>query len=564
MRVRTSRVLAAVALIGLVYGGVGCGADDPADMPDGPGSHSPPAIMGGSGGSGGSVPGSGLPPASNAGVGGTAVPAGSGGQAGMGMAGMGMAGSAGMIGAAGMAGGASPADLSGVTLEAIGANGTVGLDWTRVPGADGYRVYWSMTPGVTPMNGQMLESTEPSLVQRGLTNGTPYYYVVVALSGGNAGQPSAEATATPHGQWALEQLGSGDFDDVVTGERVAKIPIAKRVHILLFAEGYTEAELKTFHDPATHVGSGMASNDVDRWVNEIFGLDPYNRFKEAFVVWFLPRASANHAGMGDTAFDVTVSGGAVTGMENVAAPLWDSIDGAGDDAFLYPYPGATGGQQLNYVAAFLVLDPQRMRAGMSGITTFGLRHPTMQGVSIPAAFGIGHAHEFTHAFGRVSDEYMETSSNAPQRTSETSNVVASNACSTLPWAHLLEGAGINTTPGLVGAFGTPELGYHSELLCLMNGTHDNGSVWCQMGDEQYTTLTLRPQRFCNFCREMVSFHVFERTGVLSGMTAFDTWKSMYRKPFYDRFGFNVPAGAIPQTLQCNRNGPQLPVYEMCM
>src|SRR4029079_13367939 len=98
---------------------------------------------------------------------------------------------------------------------------------------------------------------------------------------------------------------------------------------------------------------------------------------------------------------------------------------------------------------------------------------------------------------------MYTTYNSPLRTWETSNVVASNTCSTLPWAHLLEGAGINTTPGLVGAFGTPELGYHSELLCLMNGTHDNGTVWCQMGDEQYTTLTLRPQRFCNFCREMV-------------------------------------------------------------
>ena len=564
MRDRGSKTLAAATLLG-VMGVVGCGAEDPSGMADGNGMTAPPAIMGASG-AGGSAPGSiTTPPGAGSGAlaGAGMLPAGSGAPAG---AGMGAAGSAGTAGNAGMgvAGGASPSELSDITLEAIGANGTVGLDWTRVPGADAYRVYWSLTPGVTPANGQALDATEPSLVQRGLTNGSAYYYVVVALSGGNAGQPSAEATATPHGEWALEQLGSGDFDDVLTGERVARIPIAKRVQILLFAEGYTAADLKTFHDPATHVGSGMASNDVDRWVNEIFALDPYNRFKEAFVVWFLPRASANHAGEGDTAFDVTVSGGAVTGMENVAAPLWDSIDGAGEDAFLYPYPGSTGGQQLNYVAAFLVLDPQRMRAGMSGITTFGLRHPSMQGVSIPAAFGIGHGHEFTHAFGRVSDEYMETSSNAPQRTSETSNVVASNTCSTLPWTHLLEGAGINTTPGLVGAFGTPELGYHSELLCLMNGTHDNGSVWCQMGDEQYTTLTLRPQRFCNFCREMVAFHVFERSGVLSGMTAFDTWKSMYRGPFYDRFGFNVPAGAIPQTLQCNRNGPQMPVYEMCM
>lgn len=459
-----------------------------------------------------------------------------------------------------MAGGASPGDLSDVKLEAIAANGTVGLDWTRVAGATGYRVFWSTMPGVTPMNGQMIESAEPSLVHRGLPNGTAHHYVVVALSGTTMGVPSAEATATPKGQWVLEQLGSGDFDDVVTGERVPRVPVAKRIHILLFGEGYLESELPLFHDHAKH-GAAMASNDVDRWVAEIFALDPYARLKEAFVVWFLPRASAAHAGEGDTAFDVGVSGGGVQELQPAAAPLWDSIDAMGDDAFLYPL---VAGQPQNMIAAFMILDPMRMRAGFSGVTTFGLRHPTMQGLSVPAAFGLGHPHEFTHAFGRLSDEYMETSNNAPQRPSETANVVASNQCDMLPWAHLLAGRGINTTEGLVGAFGSPELGYHPEFRCLMNGTHDNGTFWCAEGDEQYMTLTLRPQRFCNFCREMIAFRIFERTGLLTGTGAFETWKNMYRAPFWKRFEFKVPEGAIPQTVQCNRNGEQKPVYQACM
>jgi len=551
MRDRRSGALAALAIVGLC----GCGAEDP-DSPNG-GPGSPPAIMGGGGG----VAGNALPPGAGIGAAGGAATGGTAGNAvNAGSGAAGAAGGSGATGAAGMGGSASPGDLSNVMLEAIGANGTVGLDWTRVAGATGYRVYWSTSAGVTPMNGQAIDVMEPSFVHRGLPNGTAHHYVVVALSGATSGTPSAEATATPHGEWVLEQLGSGDFDDIVSGGRVARVPIAKRVHILLFAEGYTSADLATFHSDGTHSAGAMGMNDVDRWVAEIFGLDPYARLKEAFVVWFLPRASAARAGMGDTAFDVTVSGGAVTELDAVAAPLWDAIDGSGEDAFAYPL---VAGQAQNLVAAFMVFDSQRMRAGFSGITTFGLRHPSMMGLSIPAAFGLGHPHEFTHAFGRLSDEYMETSSNAPMRTTETSNVVASNSCGTLPWAHLLAGKGINESEGLVGAFGSPELGYHSEFRCLMNGTHDNGSFWCAEGDEQFTTLTLRPQRFCNFCREIVAFRVFERTGLLSGMTAFETWKTMYRTPFWDRFEFKVPEGAIPQTVQCNRNGPEAPVYEMC-
>jgi hypothetical protein len=58
--------------------------------------------------------------------------------------------------------------------------------------------------------------------------------------------------------------------------------------------------------------------------------------------------------------------------------------------------------------------------------------------------------------------------------------------------------------------------------------------------------------------------VFERTQILGNDAAgFESWKSMYRMKFYDRFGFVVPE-AVPQTLQCNRNGPMLPVYEACM
>ena len=55
------------------------------------------------------------------------------------------------------------------------------------------------------------------------------------------------ATATPAGEWVLEELGSGIFEDVSTGQPVAKVPIEKRIHVLLFAEAYGADALAGFH-----------------------------------------------------------------------------------------------------------------------------------------------------------------------------------------------------------------------------------------------------------------------------------------------------------------------------
>jgi len=139
--------------------------------------------------------------------------------------------------------------------------------------------------------------------------------------------------------------------------------------------------------------------------------------------------------------------------------------------------------------------------------------------------------------------------------------VASNRCSDLPWAHLLEGAGINTMPNIVGAFGRPQQGYHSELKCLMNGTHDNGQFYCAAAGAP--SLTLRVQRMCNFCREMTAFHVFERTGVIAQQNAFATWKTTYRPRFYLHFPFRAPT-PVPQTLTCAPGGAATAVYEACL
>jgi hypothetical protein len=343
----------------------------------------------------------------------------------------------------------------------------------------------------------------------------------------------------------------------VTGGRVSRLGLPDRIHVLLVAEGYLESELGKLHDLTTH--DGTRANDVDRWIDEVFRIEPYAQLRQAFVVWYLPRASEAHLGEGATAFGVTISGGGVSTVTAAAAPLFSALDGEGGDAF--PFPPSS--PLVNHVAAFLLYDAARGRAGISGLTTT-LQNPGDRNQRIGAAFGIGHAHEFTHAFASLRDEYLETTSTA-RSASETANTAPANTCSTLPWAHLLAGAGINTTEGLVGAFGTAELGYHPELKCLMNGTHDNGEFFCQATSSgSYPSLTLRSDdRMCNFCREITAYRVFERARILSGTNGFATWKSDYRGPFYQRYGFKVP-NPVPQTLKCPEDSTARPVFQDCV
>lgn len=433
-----------------------------------------------------------------------------------------------------------------IALTATAANGTVGLDWSRVAGATGYRIYWSTNPGVTPQTGQVLQASGPSAVHRGINNGTAYHYVVTAVTAAGEGPPSPPATATPAGEWTLEELGSGDFDDVVTGARVPRLPIDRRIHVLLLAEGYLGAELNVFHEHARHDLTNP-TNDVDRWIREVFSIEPYSKLREGFVIWTLPRASTTHSDGGNSAFGV--------GAPTAAAPLWGALDGEGVDAFPFTPTAATA---RNFVAAFLLFDPARGRAGVSGHAT-SCRHPTTSSLSLRCNFGIGHAHEFTHSFSQVRDEYIENNNSLPSA-SEVSNVAPSNRCDQLPWQHLLAGRGINTTPQLVGAFGRPERGYHSEFRCHMNGTHDNGEAWCGAGQ----TLTLRPNYLCNHCRELTAFRLFQKTGVIAGndAAAFATWKATHRAPFFRRFGFQVPP-TVPATVMCSGQAAK-PVFEDCV
>jgi IgA Peptidase M64 len=471
-------------------------------------------------------------------------------------------GTGGAVAAAGMGGSGRTADgglvgggpVTEMNPSTLAANTTVGLEWNAVAGAGSYNIYWSMSAGVAPATGQKVTLDSPNWVHRGLTNGTAYHYVVTATIGGMESAPSEEVTGTPAGEWALEEFGTGIIEDVRTGSPTARVPLAKRIHVLLFAEGYLEAELASaLHSVASH--DGTRRNDVDRWTDLVFSIEPYKAYRKAFVVWYLPRPSNAHVG-GDTAFAVPADTAGVGSVgTETATRAWQAVA-------TFPFPptdfnGPSSGSARNIVASFLMLDPDRGQAGVSGRST-SLSNPASNSQRLSAAFGVGLAHEFTHAFSSLRDEYIDNSNMASNTTSNTSNVVPTSVCSELPWQHLLVGGAYNPSRDqLVGAFGRPQQGYHPELLCLLNGTHDNAAYYGGSG------LLRVEDRLCNFCREITAFRVYQRSGLIAGGNAgFDAWTAEYRAPFFKRFPFFVPA-VVPQTNNVRTPSQGMPYYEAC-
>ena len=433
-------------------------------------------------------------------------------------------------------------------LTAVAARASVGLDWDPVAGADSYNLYWSTSPGTGSSSGARLGDVLPGYVHRDLTPGTTYYYVVTAQDAAGEGPPSAEAEATPGGELTLVGFSSGEIEDLASGATV-QLPVADRVHLLLLPEGYLRSDLE----------AGTFDDDVDDWHQELFAIEPYASYREAFVIWQLERAShervtATAPQQADTAFQVplTADGDGVDGDIPLTGPtaqrVWDALAD-------FPYPPTSffpaGGRWTylarNLVVHVLVLDPDLGRSGLSGRAR-RLENPNDGGQRLSVAIAHNRPHELSHAFARLVDEYLDDAipglgvdNDLAVTSAWVSNVVATPTCATLPWAHLLHGAAHNhDVDQLVGAFGVGTIGFHSELKCLMNGTHDNALYYG--GDGRLRVY----DRFCNFCAELVAFRLFERVGLLPDpATSWHDWTERYRAPHYTRVGLLVPA-AVPQ------------------
>ena len=89
-----------------------------------------------------------------------------------------------------------------IDLAAAGRDGQVDLSWTSLTnsGNVGYNVYRSTSDQVdtsgSPLNGST-PLTNTSYTDSSVTNGTTYYYAVVAVEGNQKSQASKTASATP-------------------------------------------------------------------------------------------------------------------------------------------------------------------------------------------------------------------------------------------------------------------------------------------------------------------------------------------------------------------------------
>ncbi|HMJ52341.1 MAG TPA: M64 family metallopeptidase [Polyangiaceae bacterium] len=356
----------------------------------------------------------------------------------------------------------------------------------------------------------------------------------------DVGAPDVPPFDAGPSRWIPHFIGTGQIEDIVTGTPI-DLPMDRRLHVAMLPEGYLQSDLDAAFDL-----------DIDAWMTEVFAIEPYSIYKQAFVVWKIrlpsaARVAAADPQTADTAFSLgmTTDG---TGVGNFgtmsAARVWDALR---DFPVAISSYGTGNRGARNAVAYMHVLEPQRGRAGFSGRTT-SVTDPANSAQRISVAIALGRAHEFTHAFSRLSDEYIELDSTNPPANTGTNtsagitNVVASPTCSTVPWRHLFMGTPINpSTDQLVGAFGTAAQGYHSELKCLLNGSHDNATVFGGNGNMRSN------DRMCNFCREVTTFRIFERSSVLTDpATSLDAWTNTYRTPFYTKFGFKVPT-PLPQT-----------------
>jgi hypothetical protein len=343
-------------------------------------------------------------------------------------------------------------------------------------------------------------------------------------------------------------FGSGDIVDLATMDTV-HIPLAARIHVVVFPEGYTQDDLD----------AGEYDSDLAQWWDDVFVLKAPAYFKGAFIVWRYDAPSNEHLtgdGVVDSYFRLPLSGDAMagSGYEEPAAISWGTMA-----TFPFPPQGYLGAPRArNMVWSYMLYDPDWGRSGYSGMAT-SFANPDNSSQRVRVSMALGHQHEFMHSLACLADEYYDVDHTPAsdytlrQESRYITNVVSSPACETLPWNHLLAGGEINPdVDSLIGAFGTNGR-YHPTLRCLMNGSHDNALLYGGSNNNLRTNT-----RMCNWCRELCAFRIYERAGVLPDeQTSWDTWVTSYRSAFYAEFGFDVPA-VVPQ-----ENSDGEPVFFPC-
>ena len=390
------------------------------------------------------------------------------------------------------------------------------------------------------------------------------------------------ATAEP-GERVRYDLGPGNWGAPVPdlrqpGSTVA-LPVERLIDVVILGDGYTsEPEFR----------AQLAS-----WMQAFYRLAVYESFAGAFRIRGLytpsveptsaDRRSYYRCQLTDDDSGVLKDDSWLTADNEDSSTfrrrLWDSVDSF-DDINPRRYAAnihvgdnlAIRNEHLrdtyrNLVVAMLVRTADF--DNVSGMTANVRRDPT-EPLNARVAFGANVIHEFSHAFGFLSDEYIDGRDRANTRdnASEPSVLTASNLSfsdrdDSVPWLHLAPTGRFPRTAG--GSEPSPVAGWlwvggavhtgawHSEYRCLMNGTHDN-FAFTQVESEDPTATDgyytdengadLRDvDRFCAWCQEITTIRILEKTDQFlepgdpadpteQGKTWFARWVNELRDSYY--------------------------------
>lgn len=142
-----------------------------------------------------------------------------------------------------------PLDLSAkLDVSTAPGDSSSTIAWKAAAGASGYNIYWSTSSTVSKTTGTKITGVTTPYTQRGLTNGTQYYYVVTAYNAtGGESVDSNVVSSTPSGAYALQAPTSLVTTVAATTITLAWNPVARATSYNIYwrtSSGVTTASTK--------------------------------------------------------------------------------------------------------------------------------------------------------------------------------------------------------------------------------------------------------------------------------------------------------------------------------
>jgi len=200
-----------------------------------------------------------------------------------------------------------PAAPAGVTAQ--GGVGQVSLSWSAVAGATSYRVFRGTSAGGEGSTAYATGIASTTWTDTSATNGTKYYYTVMAANGAGQGPASGEASATP---LAAPSVSAWQVNDgSVQRSKVSTLTVSFGQTGVTYSSMAAAFTLTRRSDGATFAVTGAtATADGKGW-----------------VLSFAGDAGVDASGLPDGRYDLVVHGSA---MQNA-----NQLAGTGDQTFTF-------------------------------------------------------------------------------------------------------------------------------------------------------------------------------------------------------------------------------------